>query len=375
MSRVTQKNTMLHGVIDRLYRGALEEVDWVSALEGIHSHFGAEGLALFSINPATLNAHRAEVIHVDAQIVMDYHRCWIQQDPRHSAGNALKDGEVVTEEDLVRWRDFRRTSIYNEFLVPGNITRQMATWVQRTRERGVVLSLARGRTRSAFSVSEKQDLAILVPHLRRAIEVKDRLCACRGVQQSMLESLDRFPFAVILLRRDLTIDQCSTSAQELLSDGVALRSEHGRLRIVQQAAERRFHRQLEEMTRREGEMPVITVPRGPTRAPLSLLALPLYSERQVWVGPLARWMLLVHVPEMASCVPVERLQRALGATPAEAALAQHLLRGQTLAEAAVELKISVHTARSQLKALFARTGVSRQSELIRYILSNPLLIR
>lgn len=366
---------MLHGVIDRLYRGALEEVDWVSALEGIHSHFGAEGLTLFSINPATLNAYRAEVIHVDPQVVMDYHQGWIQQDPRHAAGNALKDGEVVTEEDLVRWRDFRRSTIYNEFLVPSNITRQMATWVQRTRERGVVLSLARGRTRSAFSAAEKQDLAVLVPHLRRAIEVKDRLCACHGVQQAMLESLDRFPFAVILLRRDLTIDQCSASAQQLLSDGAALRSEQGRLRIVQLAAERRFHHQLEEMTRREGEMPVITVPRGPTRAPLSLLALPLYSERQVWVGPLARWMLLVHVPEMAACVPVERLQRALGATRAEAALAQQLLQGQTLAEAAVELKISVHTARTQLKSLFARTGVSRQSELIRYILGNPLLIR
>jgi DNA-binding CsgD family transcriptional regulator len=375
MSRVTRKNALLHSVIDRLYRGALEEDAWISALEGIHSHFGAEGMALFSINPKTLSAYRAEVMHVDHRTITDYHETWIQQDPRHSAGNALKDGEVVTEEDLVRWGDFTRTTIYNEFLVPSNITRQLATWVQRTDERGVVLSLARGRTRSAFSKDLKKDMAVLVPHLRRAIEVKDRLCAYRAVQQSMLESLDRFPFAVILLRRDLTIDQCSTSAQQLLSEGTSLRSEHGRLRILPLTAERRFHQQLDELTRREGEMPVITVPRGPERVPLSLLALPLYAERAVWVGSLARWMLLVHVPEMTSCVPPERLQRALGATPAEAALVYQLLQGKTLTDAAAELRISVHTARSQLKALFAKTGVSRQSELIRHVLCNPLLVR
>ena len=66
-------------------------------------------------------------------------------------------------------------------------------------------------------------------------------------------------------------------------------------------------------------------------------------------------------------VPVCKL---FGLTNVETSLAQLLVSGSTLSEAAVRLRIKEATVRSYLKLIFTKTGVSRQSEMIRVLLSN-----
>jgi DNA-binding CsgD family transcriptional regulator len=56
-------------------------------------------------------------------------------------------------------------------------------------------------------------------------------------------------------------------------------------------------------------------------------------------------------------------------TPAEAALAELLCRGQTVAQAAAARAISEATARTQLGELFRKTGTNRQADLIRVLMS------
>jgi len=57
-------------------------------------------------------------------------------------------------------------------------------------------------------------------------------------------------------------------------------------------------------------------------------------------------------------------------TPAEVRLTRNLLDGDTLKESATKQGVAITTARSHLKAVFQKTGTSRQAELIRCILMN-----
>lgn len=59
--------------------------------------------------------------------------------------------------------------------------------------------------------------------------------------------------------------------------------------------------------------------------------------------------------------------RRLGLTAAEARLTAKLVQGLSLTDAADALDITAHTARTQLKSIFAKTGVRRQSELLRLL--------
>lgn len=69
------------------------------------------------------------------------------------------------------------------------------------------------------------------------------------------------------------------------------------------------------------------------------------------------------------------LRAELGLTQSEARLALQLGAGATVADAAKELNISVHTARNQLKSIYSKTGINRQSELIKLLIELGLLSR
>ncbi|MDQ0558646.1 DNA-binding CsgD family transcriptional regulator [Rhizobium mesoamericanum] len=53
--------------------------------------------------------------------------------------------------------------------------------------------------------------------------------------------------------------------------------------------------------------------------------------------------------------------------PAEAGLTGSLLKGKSLKEAAAIFGVAEGTVRQQLKSIFHKVGVSRQSELIRML--------
>ena len=80
-------------------------------------------------------------------------------------------------------------------------------------------------------------------------------------------------------------------------------------------------------------------------------------------------MMIVSDPE-SLLVPTQDLLRIMfHLTPAESQLAQRLARGASLPEAAGYLRLSVETVRKRLKAIFQKTGTSRQPELMSLLVS------
>jgi pimeloyl-ACP methyl ester carboxylesterase/DNA-binding CsgD family transcriptional regulator len=83
----------------------------------------------------------------------------------------------------------------------------------------------------------------------------------------------------------------------------------------------------------------------------------------VWAEPLVALVLL----SSRTTDGGEQGHRRLGLTAAEARLAAKLVQGLQVADAAESLGISAHTARTQLKNIFAKTGARRQGELLRLL--------
>ena len=75
-------------------------------------------------------------------------------------------------------------------------------------------------------------------------------------------------------------------------------------------------------------------------------------------------------PDLPELADRQTLGDLFELTPAESNLAILLARGLSLAEASDAQTISQHTARAQLKSIFAKTGVSRQAELVRLVIKS-----
>ena len=63
----------------------------------------------------------------------------------------------------------------------------------------------------------------------------------------------------------------------------------------------------------------------------------------------------------------DMVARVLNLTEAEGRIAVALYEGLSVADYANARAVSIHTARNQLKSVFRKSGVSRQSELVQLI--------
>jgi DNA-binding CsgD family transcriptional regulator len=87
------------------------------------------------------------------------------------------------------------------------------------------------------------------------------------------------------------------------------------------------------------------------------------EARSLSPGDLERGADLAGLPETA------RLRAEFGLTKAEARLALRVAEGSSLASAAQAFDVKLTTIRSQLQQVFAKTGTSRQTELVAMLLS------
>ena len=114
-----------------------------------------------------------------------------------------------------------------------------------------------------------------------------------------------------------------------------------------------------------GGMVAIDRPSG--RRPLRAVVSPVPRHRPGMEGSApesAAAMVIVSDPESLMVPDEDLLRMMFHLTPAESRLAQRLARGASLPEAAGDLRLSVETVRKRLKAVFEKTGTSRQPELI-----------
>jgi DNA-binding CsgD family transcriptional regulator len=107
-------------------------------------------------------------------------------------------------------------------------------------------------------------------------------------------------------------------------------------------------------------------------APIALIAIVTSLPRAFGAGaPLA--MVLLSDPLAVDPGYQQRAQTAFALTPAEARLADALVRGLSRAEFAQAVRVKPSTVKTQMQALFAKTDTRRESELIRMLLALPRL--
>jgi DNA-binding CsgD family transcriptional regulator len=79
-------------------------------------------------------------------------------------------------------------------------------------------------------------------------------------------------------------------------------------------------------------------------------------------------MLVISDPEFEAASHKERLKMLFGLTPAEAAFAMEIVKGDGRRAAAQRRGIACSTARTHLSSIFEKTGTRRQAELVRLLL-------
>ena len=178
-------------------------------------------------------------------------------------------------------------------------------------------------------------------------------------------ALDRINVGVIVCDLGAKVLFTNRMGGKLLKGADALLLGHDG---ICRAASTRLNGDLHQLIRsaaENGDGGVMSLDRGDERRPLSLVVCPTQGKATVYIND----------PEETIVTPPVQLKKLLGLTLAEARLAYALAAGSSLEEAAATCAVAISTARSYLKTIFLKTSTSRQSDLVRLILSQPAMLR
>ena len=373
-------------LIGLLYQGALEPQPWQSALPALREALDAQVVSLVLRPPSAddegviLNCVRQDESVDNSHVtladpndweVSAYREQFFSLDPFVS----LPLDKVIALEDILPDKDLMTSDYYLHYLKPINLFRILGV---DTSEPGGMLARLRFSRRASeprFKATERQLLTLLTPHLSRAIEIYAKLNRMTSERDLYAGAVNQLSVASIILDEQGRMLTTNAVGRALLDQGEGLSLRDGHLHIEGRNINKELQEALTSIIREQlhGETSMVRalrVPRPGGRSDLGLVVRPVpasqWSEGQV--SPSAA--VFISDPDLQESTSRPILGALFELTPAEANLATLLARGLSLAQVSVAQNISQHTARAQLKSIFAKTGVSRQAELVRLVLKS-----
>ena len=216
-----------------------------------------------------------------------------------------------------------------------------------------------------FKPADMARMEALVPHLRVALRLFDRLATGETEQRIYAGAVERMAVGVIMLDQAGKVVRLNPLASAILAerDGIALNG--SRLTVDDAAGARQLQAAL---TREPGAAPqTVRIARPSGAGDLCLVMGEADAPEHVSARGGPAKVLFISDPGQPPSLSVDSIRQLLGLTQGEAAIAADVASGLSLADSAARLGISPNTARAHLRAIFSKTGMKRQSQLMHLI--------
>lgn len=221
-----------------------------------------------------------------------------------------------------------------------------------------------------FSDANVDALVDLYPHIHRAFELHWQQ---RGVQEQLgvfHQSLDGLDFGVVFIDSTNRVRHANAAVNYMITSPVLADLLGGLPAKV--PANGALADLLQNCAMGKGD--ALSMGSGHER--LFALALPLaISNASAALGERASVMLMLLDPSKRSDVAMDFVARSFSLSKAESRLLPLLMESCTPADMATKLDLKITTVRSQLSAIFAKTGTRRQQELIQLLGKLPTIQR
>lgn len=239
-----------------------------------------------------------------------------------------------------------------------------------------VTSLAIASVKKSDRFDSPERLALidcLSTHLQQALRMQGRLEDLDHRSGDLARASEAVSYGIVIVegRRAVYVN---AAAERILCAGDGLRIDHGCIKAEARCAEAELERSIGRAAELDGcdiWGGSFLCARASARRPYILHVLPI--EPNPVAAQVGRAMIIIVDPERQPEPPATLLRRLYGLTHSEAQVALLVLRGEGLAPIAEALSVSLNTVKTHLRHVFDKTGVHRQAELVRLLITlDPL---
>jgi DNA-binding CsgD family transcriptional regulator len=284
-------------------------------------------------------------------------------------------GRVVTLDQVVSPDILEGSEFYRDYLVPHDAVYHLGVDLRAGAHHHVRLRVCRPRRAGPFGPSDRALCELLVPHLQAAVDAHSEFELTRTERSVYAQAMDHLTMATLILDHQGRIIHGNGAAHEVLAqqDGITLDGDHLVLSHREDAELFRaaFKRAVAGQTSgQHGIVEVVRIHRSTDQEPIVVIVKPANATRSpggdgAMLGAVAVFLSTERGITESSAAGIQKL---LGLTNKETRLALCLANGRSLQESAGDIGITMSTARAHLRAIFSKTGIDRQSRLVRVIL-------
>ncbi len=359
--------------IEAIYAAANAPEAWPQALAAMAACFDAVGTVLLIRRP---DSSAATIVSPGLELAAaEYEAGAWQLDfmvPRSIEISVTSDRACYTDQHLATATEIATHPFYTDFRARHGLGPFMGAFVSPKDDTPVIVTLQGRLGRGPFTEAELDSYFALTRHVERSLALSMRLLEAESTLEALGETLERLQCGIMLLdaaRRPLFANTAMGAVigrdlklvdGRLVADGpwrdtfyATCKAATGEV-VGEQALPSRAI-MLADGNGGRVAVYVHPVP-GPRLRPSDKIAI-----REVFLDARLLIMALQSGPNQFADPAI--LRDLLGLTLGEARVASRVAAGRTPRESARELGVSEETTRTVLKRVFAKVGVSRQSEL------------
>jgi DNA-binding CsgD family transcriptional regulator len=346
----------LDELIGDIYEAAVLPEFWPHVLDRVAAAAGMKGGLLFTADSAQIVRWvGSEVLHdVVHELIRDG---WMARNSRAAKLAPMQYSGFVSDLDLFTPDEMDNDPFYRDLLRPHGIGWGAGTIVPVPS--GDILAITVEGDSGPVAKEAVEFLDRLRPHLARAGLLSARLRLERA--RSQVEVLERMGLPAAVLQSDGRLLAANTLLTDFRGQFFAARD---RIRIAHAPANALLLDAIGQLdaSASRGDPWSIPVPASRDGPALVVHLLPVVgAAHDIFWGALG----VLIVTTISSRAPAPELLNGLfDLTPGEARMAALVGSGLSPRESANKLGIAEETARTVLKRVFSKTGVSRQSELV-----------
>ncbi len=236
------------------------------------------------------------------------------------------------------------------------------------------LSICRDRGGAIFDPDDAALAEILLAQLGRSMEVASRIDSSEVQRMLYSDVLDRLHVGVVIADATGKATSISAAAERLLSARDGLLLQNGRLRAESGCEDKEFQAAFRGALQRassdapESARGLSLTKRSGART-LGVMIRPVVSGAKAT-------SVAIYIRDCGAAPEVESefVRQIFDLTPAEAAVTRRLTAGLSLEDTATALDISRNTARAHLRSIFSKSGITRQTELVRLVLNSAVIL-
>lgn len=346
-------------LVDRIYEaGAVPEL-WPGVLEELGRVGRVSGALLFAVRDQAVHWTASPGLH---EMSKGYFEAgYPGRDDRTARLLAYDHQGFVTDLDVFTRDEWEADPIRREFFVPRGYGWGVATGIRVPTGDLLIFHGERLLEDGPVERDVVRRLDLLRPHLARAALMSARIAFERA--QGAVAALEMVGIpAAVLGPRGAAI--ATNSLLEALNPAV-VQSRPARLGFANAGADQMLAVALEaaEAGLHKGSARSIPIPATEGSVPLVAHLLPIRaSAREVFTGAAAVLLMTPVTPRALPDAAV--IQGLFDLTPAEARIARALGTGMTIGQIAASSGASAATVRNQVQAVFGKTGMHRQADLV-----------